>query len=147
MHKGARLRAGPVCVFACVCGCMSVLTHALRPGTFTITDGQEDTTILVLLLLSAISLRAQHPGVTRPRGAPGQQSCGGGEGKAPRCCPSLLTGMKHEFFTRGASGVDGEASQEVTLREQCNKTHILRQDKKHINIKNFSAHLGLLPPL
>ena len=127
---------------------MSVLTHALTPGNFTITDGQEDTTILVLLLLSAISLRAQCPGVTRPRGAPGQQSCGGGEGKAPRCCPSLLTGMKHEFFTRARVGWMGwMASQEVNLREQCNKTHILRQDKKHINIKNFSAHLGLLPPL
>ena len=36
------------------------------------------------------SLRAQYPRVTRTREA-GKQSCEGGEGKDPLCCPSLLS--------------------------------------------------------
>ena len=80
-----------VCFVHTDCGavfvCVSVGRHTLRPAALQITGK------LISSLFPSCSqpqsLRAQHPGVTRAKGARQAELRGRG-GEGPLCCPSLL---------------------------------------------------------
>ena len=79
-------------MFACVCACMSVLTHALRPGTFTITDGQKTPQSL---FFSCSQPSASEPSILAspgPEGPQASRAVGEGRAKPAAAAPRSLLG-------------------------------------------------------
>ena len=95
--------AHSVCVFVCVCVCAR-LHRDQQP--FAVTGGLDGITSLLPLLLS--TAEPQH---LVSAGKPGKQSCGGGEGKDPHCCPSVLCWDEACDFHPVAGWVEVEGSQ------------------------------------
>ena len=118
VFKGVSLRARPVCVFVCVCACMSVLTGAFGPAAFIITGGQEVTNIVLSLLSQPQTPEPsilESPGLEESGIRAVAAGGGGSRARPPAAAPRSCTGMKHELFTRGWVGWMGRAQDVVPM--------------------------------